>query len=57
MALTACLSQCTTAPIPPIDDSSQVPSRDDNMGLGNPSNATNLQATNYLITRPAYSLA
>ncbi|MFN4082864.1 MAG: DNA/RNA non-specific endonuclease [Bacteroidia bacterium] len=42
-----------------IEDNSSTPTRDDNMGLGNPSNATTntANANNYLMSKPQFTLA
>ncbi|WP_185731235.1 DNA/RNA non-specific endonuclease [Larkinella rosea] len=40
----------------PVPDSS-LPTRDANMALGNPSNASTSQENNYLIERPSYTLS
>ena len=51
-----CMGSCRTSQIPP---SVEVPTRDDHLALGNPSNATNdpKQVSNFLIQRPTYALS
>ena len=51
-----CMGSCRTSQIPP---SVKVPTRDDHLALGNPSNATNdpKQVSNFLIQRPTYALS
>ena len=48
-----------TPPSPPIDNGSTMASRDDNLGLGNPSNAVSNASypTNFLMVKTAYTLS
>ena len=46
------LNSCKENPVEPTK--SELATRDDNLALGNPSNANNIDETNYLLTKSQY---
>ena len=51
--LSAC-GDATKPPVPPVNAQDTIPTRDDNMALGNPSNADATDPNNYLIVKPQF---